>query len=65
MKKFNLSIPKPCHENWEQMTPAEQGRFFGACQKTVVDFTHMSDRELAAFFRKSIGSPCGCLLHDF
>src|SRR5215213_1531254 len=60
MKKFNLTIPKPCHENWNQMTPDEKGRFCGSCQKTVIDFTGVGDRELAAFFKKSTtGSVCG------
>jgi len=59
MKKFELSIPKPCHENWNAMTPAEQGRFCGACQKTVVDFSSMSDREIAQFFKKPAGEMCG------
>ncbi|HYH16689.1 MAG TPA: T9SS type A sorting domain-containing protein [Flavisolibacter sp.] len=60
MKKFNLSVPKPCHENWNQMTPGEKGRFCGACQKTVVDFTHMTDRELADFFKRpDTGAVCG------
>lgn len=50
---FHLRIQEPCHENWENMTPDEQGRFCAACQKQVVDFTAMSDRELAGFFKKS------------
>jgi hypothetical protein len=64
MKKINLTIPKPCHENWDQMSPAEQGRFCGACQKTVIDFTNRSDRELAAFFKKPMGSVCGRFHQD-
>lgn len=59
MKKINLSIPKPCHESWNQMTQVEKGKFCASCQKTVVDFTNMSDRQLAEFFKKSIGSTCG------
>ena len=51
MKKFELSIPKPCHENWNEMSPEDKGRFCGACQKTVVDFTNMSDRQVAQFLR--------------
>lgn len=58
MKKFTLSIPMPCHENWDNMTPTEKGKFCAACQKTVVDFTNMSDRQIAVFFKKT-GSVCG------
>ena len=64
-KKLQLTINDPCHENWDQMTPADKGRFCASCQKQVVDFTHMSDREVAAFFKKpSTGSVCGRFMND-
>lgn len=64
-KKFQISIPAPCHENWDQMNPVEKGRFCNACQKTVVDFTGMSDAQLVAFFKKpSTGSLCGRFMND-
>lgn len=44
--KVNISIPKPCHENWYGMTVAEKGRFCNSCQKTVYDFTRLSDKQL-------------------
>lgn len=59
MKQLSLSIPKPCHENWAAMTPEDKGRFCAACQKTVIDFTAMTDAELAQFFKKPAGSVCG------
>jgi hypothetical protein len=62
--KFQLHIPEPCHEKWDEMTPAEKGRFCSSCQKVVVDFTRMSDRELAQFFRKTSGPVCGRLTDD-
>lgn len=59
-KKFQLHIPEPCHESWDQMSPVEQGRFCNSCQKAVVDFTGMSDTQLVAFFKKpSTGPVCG------
>jgi hypothetical protein len=61
MRKINLSIPEPCHENWDKMTKTEKGRFCDACAKTVFDFTNMSDRELAEFFKKPPASACGRL----
>ncbi len=69
-KKFQLSIPEPCHENWNQMTPVDQGRFCASCQKEVIDFSLMSDREIAQFFKKPIqglskgGSLCGRFMQD-
>jgi hypothetical protein len=64
MKKINLSIPEPCHENWDQMAPIERGKFCSSCQKSVVDFTGMSDRQLAEFFKKTTGSVCGRFHQD-
>lgn len=64
-KKLQLSIPKPCHENWDAMTPVQQGKFCGSCQKQVVDFSTMSDRQVAEFFKKpSTGSVCGRFMTD-
>jgi hypothetical protein len=64
MKKFILTIPEPCHEDWEKMTPEAKGRFCGSCQKTVIDYTDMSDRQLAEFFKRPTGSICGRLRPD-
>jgi hypothetical protein len=64
MRKLNLSIPEPCHENWEAMTEVEKGRFCNACQKTVIDFTNMSDRQLAEFFKKPVSNLCGHFYGD-
>ena len=64
-KKIQLTIPKPCHENWDTMTPEDKGRFCGSCQKQVVDFSVMSDRQIAEFFKKpSTGSVCGRFMTD-
>ncbi|HMK26616.1 MAG TPA: carboxypeptidase-like regulatory domain-containing protein [Chitinophagaceae bacterium] len=64
-KKLQLTIPKPCHENWDNMTPVQQGKFCGSCQKQVVDFSNMSDRQVAEFFKKpSTGSVCGRFMTD-
>ncbi len=60
---LQLSVPKPCHENWDNFTPTTAGGFCGSCQKNVRDFTQMSDTELIAYFRnvatKQSESMCG------
>jgi hypothetical protein len=59
-----IIIPKPCHENWHNMTPNEQGRYCGSCQKTVVDFSGMSDKELIDYISKPGASACGRFSND-
>src|SRR5258706_2725101 len=64
-KQLQLSIPTPCHENWYNMATVEKGKFCGSCQKEVVDFSNMSDRQVAEFFKKpSTGSVCGRFMTD-
>ncbi len=64
MRKINLTVQSPCHENWDQMQPAEQGKFCASCCKTVTDFTGMSDRQLADFFKKPKENICGRFYAD-
>jgi hypothetical protein len=46
---LKITIPAPCYEDWEAMTPNHQGRHCTACAKTVVDFTAMTDEEVKYF----------------
>lgn len=47
---MKIIIPEPCHEDWEKMTPANQGSFCDSCAKIVVDFTKMKDHEVINYF---------------
>lgn len=47
---MKISINEPCHEDWNKMTPNEQGAFCMACQKTVVDFSSKTIDEIKTFF---------------
>ncbi|WP_166920888.1 energy transducer TonB [Flavobacterium poyangense] len=58
--KYKLSIPEPCHENWDKMTPKDNGRFCLSCAKTVVDFSKMQPEEIQHYFISNQGkSICG------
>lgn len=55
-----ISIPTPCHEKWDKMTPNEQGAFCTVCSKTVIDFTSKSEEEVKKyFFQNRQKSTCG------
>ncbi|MBO9561677.1 MAG: carboxypeptidase regulatory-like domain-containing protein [Niastella sp.] len=56
---LHINVAEPCHENWQQMTSNEQGRHCLSCQKTVVDFTLMSDQEILHYISNASSSVCG------
>ncbi len=58
---IQLSIPTPCAQNWEEMTPGENGRYCAHCQKTVLDLTQLSDAQLYKRIMKAQehGAICG------
>ncbi len=56
---MKLTIPTPCHENWDQMAPAEQGRFCSVCVKTVKDFTAVPDEGIVDAFSQNSEDTCG------
>lgn len=49
---LQISIPQPCHEDWNDMTPADQGRHCSHCSKTVVDFTQSRPQEILFYLNQ-------------
>jgi hypothetical protein len=58
-----ITIPTPCHEDWNSMMPKDQGRHCGSCAKTVVDFTTWQPQEILFHF-KSNKNVCGRFTAD-
>jgi len=57
---LKISIKNPCNENWDKMAPVGfNQRHCANCEKNVVDFTHMTDREVHRFIRQNNGKICG------
>ncbi|MBI3510060.1 MAG: hypothetical protein HY064_05315 [Bacteroidetes bacterium] len=58
--KTMITIPKPCSENWNEMTPEAKGRLCDKCCKVVVDFTKKTTNEIVNFLQKNSESKvCG------
>lgn len=55
-----ITIPKPCNEVWEDMTPATGGRNCAQCCKTVVDFTGWQQPDIVTYLQmQPAGKVCG------
>lgn len=58
--KHKIIIPEPCHEDWDKMTPKDNGRFCLSCAKTVINFSKMLPEEVQQYFISNQGkSICG------
>ena len=58
-QQTSIYIPKPCHEDWNKMTPTQQGKFCASCNKQIVDFSLMTDNQLLNFLSHQPGKLCG------
>ena len=56
--KITISVPKPCHENWEVMTQQAQGRHCAQCDHVVADLTTATDAQLVALFTSDAKPKC-------
>lgn len=58
-KTFNLSVPRPCHEKFEEFNTTTLGGFCSSCQKEVIDFTTWDEDRIKSFFKDPASSTCG------
>jgi hypothetical protein len=58
-RSIQLSIASPCSQRWQDFAVTSTGGFCGSCNKTVVDFTRMSDDEIVQFFESRPAHTCG------
>lgn len=54
---FQIKNTFSCHENWENMSPTERGKFCGICSKEVIDFTVLTKNEIVAVFKQNNYQP--------
>ena len=46
--KINISIKKPCSENFNNFQNTTKGGYCSSCKKEVTDFTAMTDQDAAS-----------------
>jgi len=59
---IQLTIPSPCSQSWDEMTPDGCGHYCAHCEKTVIDFTTWTDAAIYIYFLVNKGPVCGRLL---
>ena len=57
--KISLSVASPCNEKWDGFEHSEKGAFCSSCNKSVIDFTKMSEAEILHYFRQKPSYTCG------
>lgn len=51
-------VPKPCHEDWDKLTPVERGHFCTVCETKVWDLSSLTKEEADEFLRSTEGDLC-------
>lgn len=60
---LTISLPLPCDQVWEDMIPLPCGRFCSQCNKNLIDFTLLTDEQLALLlYRRQGAHLCGRFL---
>jgi hypothetical protein len=50
---YLITIPEPCKEDWNEMTPIEKGKHCSVCKVNLIDFTQFSDKKLINYLSKN------------
>jgi CarboxypepD_reg-like domain len=58
-QKISISISKPCLEKFDSFSQTTTGGYCKTCQKNVIDFTKMSQKEIFIHFKNSNIKTCG------
>jgi hypothetical protein len=56
---IKITISEPCSQVWNDLKKVEKGRYCASCEKVVIDFKKMTDKELLDYFKHYQGSVCG------
>jgi len=56
---FRISVKKPCSQNFNNFNKTKDGGFCSSCEKEVIDFTQMTQKDLVDHFLMSNTKTCG------
>ena len=56
---IRISIPTPCNQQWSDLNPVSEGGFCASCQKEVIDFSGLSEKEIVSRISATGGKVCG------
>jgi hypothetical protein len=56
---IRISIPTPCHQQLSDLTHVPGKGFCASCQKQVIDFTGLSEKEIVSYISGAAGNICG------
>ena len=59
---MRVSIPKPCHANWNSMTKEEQSRFCSLCKASVYNIADLTEQEAETVLSKN--DVCARISHN-
>ena len=66
LKKLENSfeMPLPCHKNWQEMEPKDQGRNCTSCDRVIMDFRDKDPKDVFTAWKDSGGKLCGVFNRD-
>lgn len=56
---MKVTLPNPCAEKYDNMSPTELGRMCKVCNTEVVDFTNWETKDIVDYIHKSNQKVCG------
>jgi len=59
MENTTITVFNPCNKDWNNMTPENNGKHCGACNKTVIDFTTWEVEEIKKYLQGKNQNVCG------
>lgn len=57
--QYSINIENPCGQDWSLMRDNYAGKFCSVCEKSVIDFTKLSDDEVLKVLKQNNFEACG------